>query len=110
MAPKLPAGRSLMKQILLDSFVEPWQFLSLAPDAMGQPVPQQRAVGRIRLAKNGANVAEYLDEIRRHDQAAFDGIVEAVQAVLPFARDLHPTLEKALQRVFYLQMTEADSA
>jgi predicted ATPase len=95
-----------MKQALLDVFVEDWQFLTLAPDAMGQPTPQQRAAGRIRLARNGANLAEYLNEILTHDQAAFKGIVEALQYVLPFATDLRTTLASELQREFYLQLKE----
>jgi predicted ATPase len=108
MAPKLPDGRSLMKQALLDVFVEGWQFLSLAQDAMGQPTPQQRAAGRIRLARNGANLAEYLNDIRERDQTAFRGIVELLQYVLPFAADLEPTLASELQREFYLKVKEEE--
>jgi predicted ATPase len=106
MAPKLPDGRSLMKQALLDVFVEDLQFLSLAPDAMGQPTPQQRAAGRIRLARNGANLAEYFNDILIHDPAAFKGIVELLQYILPFAADLRTTLASELQREFYLQLKE----
>lgn len=85
-----------------------WQFLNLVPDAMGQPIPQQRAAGQIRLAKNGANIAEYLNEIRKVDLDAFAGILDALRHVLPFAADLQPTLTSELERAFYLKLKEED--
>src|ERR1700693_2878127 len=89
--PKLEGGQSIF-QDMIGAQLEPWQFLSLVPDAMGQPVAQQRAAGRIRLARNGANIAEYLNEIRKLDPDAFNGIFESLQYVLPFAKDLQPAL------------------
>ena len=90
-SPQMEDGESILKDIVGHD-LERWQFLSLSPDAMGQPVPQQRAGGRIRLEKNGANIAEYLNEIRTLDLAAFDGILQSLRYVLPFALDLQPAL------------------
>jgi predicted ATPase len=75
---------------------------------MGAPVPQHRTGGQVLLNKEGANLADYLLSIRRLDQAAFDGIVETLQHVLPYAKDLQPALTSELERTVYLQLTEAD--
>ncbi|HKI37201.1 MAG TPA: ATP-binding protein [Gemmataceae bacterium] len=100
-------GQSLFRD-WFGGFLEQWQFLNLVPDAMGQPMPQQRAGGRVRLARNGSNVAEYLNEIRRLDVAAFDGILDSLRYVLPFTLDLQPTLTSELERAFYLRLKEED--
>jgi predicted ATPase len=105
--PELEDGESTLRDMLGDHLGR-WQFLTLTPDAMGQPMPQQRAAGRIRLARNGSNIAEYLNEIRKRDLDAFDGIVDAVRYVLPFAADPQPTLASELQREFYLKLKEED--
>ena len=73
---------------------------------MGSPKPQKRTGGSIRLAKDGSNIAEYLLSIRDIDPDAFDGIVETLQYVLPYAGDLQPALTSELERMVYLQMTE----
>ena len=75
---------------------------------MGSPTPQKRTGGPTRLAKDGSNIAEYLLSIRKLDQNAFDGVVETLQYVLPYARDLQPTLTAELERTVYLQMTEGE--
>jgi predicted ATPase len=92
----------------LEDFILGWQFVSLTPQMMGSPTPQKRTGGPARLAKDGSNVADYLLHIRRLDQAAFDGIVETLQYVLPFARDLQPALTSELERTVYLQLTEGN--
>lgn len=83
-----------------------WQFLSLNPDAMGSPTPRRRSGGRVRLARDGSNAAEYLLEIRDIDFVAFEGILEALQYVLPYARDLQPTITQEIERSVYFQLTE----
>ena len=103
----LPYGQSLLKGTL-DDFITQWQFVSLIAQAMGSPTPQQRTGGLIRLAKDGSNIAEYLMSIRKLDQSAFERIVETLQYILPYARDLQPTLTSELERTVYLQMTEGD--
>ncbi len=107
-------GRSLFEfnndltSISLGLHIHGWQFLTLQPERMGMPQPQQRTSGGVRLAKDGSNIADYLLDIRRLDQAAFDGIVETMTYVLPYARDLQPSVTSELERKAYLQLTEAD--
>lgn len=103
--PRLSDGQSMLKQFAWESF-EPWQFLMLNPERMGQPVPQQRATSTAKLARDGANVAEYLNSIRSADISAFTGILEALQYVLPYATELQPVLTSELERAFYLKMKE----
>jgi len=85
-----------------------WQFLALSPEHMGLPVPQQRTGGGVRLARDGSNIADFLLDLRRQDQAAFDGIVETMAYVLPYARDLQPSVTSEIERKAWLQLTEAD--
>ncbi len=92
----------------LTRFPSEWQFVSLVPQSIGPPVPQHRTGGSIRLAKDGSNLADYLLNIRKLDQQDFDGIVETLQHVLPYAKDLQPALTSELERTVYLQLTEAD--
>jgi len=101
----LDQGESLLKQFAWESF-ERWQFLMLNPDRMGQPAPQQRASGGVRLDRDGANVAEYLNDLRQRDLSAFEGLLDTLRYVLPFARDLQPKLTSELERTFYLKLTE----
>ncbi len=98
-------GESLFHSFSRDVF-ERWRFLMLNPENMGRPQPQQRAASAIQLAKDGANVAEYLQEMRDTDVKAFDGLLDAMRYVLPYARDLQPTLAHVLGRQFYLRMKE----
>jgi predicted ATPase len=95
-----------MFSITIGWYVEEWQFLQLSPQNMGQPRPQTRTRAKIHLAADGSNVAEYLMEIRRLDPAAFQGIIDALQFVLPYASDMQPTITSELERAVYLQMTE----
>ncbi|MFZ4730445.1 MAG: AAA family ATPase, partial [Pseudanabaena sp.] len=85
-----------------------WQFLNLNPSAMVNPIPQKRSGGQIHLAKDGSNIAEYLLSIQSKDPSAFIGIIETLQYVLPYARDLQPKITSELERSVYLQLTEAD--
>ncbi len=103
----LPAGKSLLN-VDLGDYIKRWQFLSLWPQAMGNPTPQIRSKGPIRLAKDGSNIAEYLRSIRDLDRAAFDGIVDALRAVLPYAEDVQPAVTSELERTVYLQLSERD--
>lgn len=86
-----------------------WQFLSFNPYTMGIPRPQRRTGGQIRLEPDGSNIAEYLLDIRKRDQTAFNGIIEALQQVLPYAVDLRPELTSELERTVYLQLTEGQT-
>lgn len=92
--------------------VRAWQFMSLQPERMGLPVPQQRTGGRVRLAKDGSNIADYLLDIQRLDEQlkthALEGIVQTMEYVLPYARDLQAALTSELERKAYLQLTEGN--
>lgn len=106
-------GRSLLSAPLADSVdlakhILDWQFLALRPERMGMPVPQQRTGGGVRLARDGSNVADFLLDLRRIDQNAYDGIVETMAFVLPYARDIQPSVTSEIERKAWLQLTEAD--
>jgi len=63
----------------------------------------------VRLARDGSNIADFLLDLRRQDQNAFDGIVETMAYVLPYAKDIQPSLTSSeIERKAWLQMTEAD--
>ena len=85
-----------------------WQFVTLDPYAMGDPRPLQRSDRRTRLNIDGSSVAEYLLDIRKQDQDAYDGIVEAMQYVLPFMTDLKIRLTSELERSVYLELAEGE--
>ena len=110
-------GRSILSseavgQDAVVRHVKAWQFLNLQPDRMGMPVPQQRTGGRVRLAKDGSNIADYLLDIQRLDDRlktnALEGIVRTMGYVLPYARDLQAALTSELERKAYLQLTEGN--
>ena len=88
-------------------YVRQWQFMSLQPEKMGQPVPQQRTKGRIKLARDGQNIADYLLEIQRLNPSAFEGIVRTMSYVLPYAKDLQASLSTEIERKTYLQLSES---
>jgi predicted ATPase len=102
----LRADMSLLGMEILGLNIEDWQFVSLSPQTMGEPTPQTRSSRRIGLAKDGANVAEFLQDIRNSDPAAFAGIIETLRTVLPYADDLQPALTSELERTVYLQLAE----
>lgn len=104
---RLDDGESMMQDLGVGGLGR-WQFLALVPQQMTEPVPQKRAGGDVRLAANGSNIAQYLSWIRTADQSAFAGILEAMQYVLPYARDVQPQLTSELERTVYLQMSEAE--
>lgn len=62
----------------------------------------------MRLAKDGGNIAAYLLDIRKRDLAAFEGIIDTLKYVLPYAVDVQPALTTELERTAYLQLSEKD--
>ncbi|MBF0555794.1 MAG: AAA family ATPase [Nitrospirae bacterium] len=100
-------GNSMLGYINRRS-ISSWQFLTLIPQFMGLPNPQRRAVKGGTLEKDGSNIAEYLFRIKLLDSSAFEGILETLQYVLPYARDLQSSITSELERTVYLQMTEKD--
>ena len=90
--------------------IRDWQFLELSPQSMGMPVPQKRTGGRVMLAKNGSNIAEFLLDILKTAPNVLDGIIETLKYVLPYARNVEPLITSELQRTVYLQLREGDFA
>lgn len=87
--------------------IDRWQFVLLDPAGMGYPHATKRTRGRVKLGRGGSNVAEYLLDIRSRDQDAFDGIIETLSYVLPYAEDVQPTVTREIERSAYLQLAEA---
>ena len=85
-----------------------WQFVTLNPWLMGEPRLIQRTGGMIRLNSDGSNIAEYLHRILQLYPDTFEGILEALQYVLPYMNDLKPMLTDVLGHQMHLEMTEAD--
>ena len=83
-----------------------WQFVRLNPSSMGHPFELPHTEHYRILETSGSNIAQYLRDIRNHDAEAFLGIVEALRFVIPYAKDLKPTLVSDLDRSIYLQMSE----
>ena len=82
-------------------------FLRLNPDAIGNLQPLRRTGGRMRLSGDGANVAEYLIDLRERSSSAFDTIAQAMRFVLPYALDVEPKIMDAgLLRRGYVQLLE----
>lgn len=92
----------------LRRFVESWQFLSMNTFLMGEPNAQKKTSGAIQLQKDGRNIAEYILSIRDKDSNVFQGILETLQSVLPYASDLQPQITQELEKRVYLQLTEQD--
>ncbi len=90
------------------SYIEDWQFASLIPQAMGMPSPQLRTGGKVKMRKDGSNIAEYLLDFRKQDSRAFDGLIETLTYLLPYAHDLQPSITSELERNVYLQLVEGD--
>jgi predicted ATPase len=90
------------------STVERWQFLALEPDPMGTPTRQRMTAGPPMLNRDGSNLGQYLWSLREASVDAFNGLLEALQYVLPFASDIQAVVMQAIERLVFLQMTEAD--
>src|SRR5260370_36494369 len=74
---------------------------------MGNPMPRIPTGEQIRLAKDGSNIAEYLLDIRDTSPQILQSIVETLQIILPYTKDLQVELTE-LERTVYLELTEGD--
>ena len=91
------------------SFVNSWQFLTLAPEQMGLPKSQPRwAINASMLSRDGSNIAEFLLDLRERDPRVLEGIIRTMMYVLPYARDLQPAITSELERKAWLQLTEGE--
>jgi predicted ATPase len=89
--------------------IERWQFITLEPTRMGAARPATRVRGRVQLAHDGSNLAGYLLDLSERAPDAFNGVVEAMQFVLPYARDIRPVLPQGdIDRRVYLELAERD--
>jgi len=89
-------------------YVEGWQFLSMNTFLMGNPYPQKKTGGSIKLNDDGSNIAEYVLEIRDKSPEVFRGIIETMQYVLPYAADIQPVITQELENMVYMQLSEQD--
>lgn len=109
--PTFPEGRSLLA---LDQSIahvaealRNISFLRLNPLQIGALQPTRRSGGRIRLAADGANVAEYLIDLRKRSAAAYEEIMLAMRYVLPYANEVQPQmLDTGVIQRGYLQLLE----
>jgi predicted ATPase len=94
----------------INPYLSQWQLLRFNPEHMGAPHLKSMTKSRIRLDLDGSNIGEFLfdllnagggTEIMRH-------IIETLQYVLPYAKDLQPSLTSELEKNVYLQLTEGD--
>jgi predicted ATPase len=91
----------------IKSFVARWQFLSLHPDFMGLPAAKaMTANGRLKLNRDGSNLAQYLLNIRDKDTTAFNGIIETMQFVLEYIQNIEPVETREIMPTMYLKMWE----
>jgi predicted ATPase len=87
-----------------------WQFINFNPAIMGNPIPPRLSADRVKLAPNASNLGHYLLDLYKLDIDAFNGLVETLQYVLPYAKDLQvqATSPAELERRIYLKMTEGN--
>lgn len=103
---RLKPDRSILNRT---SWFDDWQFLDMVPGRMGAPVRRTQSGAVVRLAEDGHNLAEYLLDLRGDTevgQEAFDGLLETLQVILPYAKDLVPDLREGFERQVALQLHE----
>ncbi|GHT81332.1 chromosome segregation protein SMC [Betaproteobacteria bacterium] len=109
--PAFPEGRSMLA---LDQSIAHVSealrgiaFLRLNPVQIGALQPTRRSGGRMRLAADGANVAEYLIDLRKRSASAYEEITLAMRYVLPYASEVQPKmLDTGVIQRGYLQLLE----
>lgn len=94
----------------IDEQILNWQFLNLNPAIMGNPIPMRLSTNQVKLNPDASNLGHYLLDLYKLDIDAFNGLVETLQYVLPYAKDLQiqETSPLELEQRVYLQMTESD--
>ena len=108
----LDGGKSLLPSLsLFDKVTQALRnmlFLRLNPDTIGQLQSVKRSERRIQLASDGANVAEYLIDLRERSPSAFEEVSHALRYVLPYASDVEPkVLDAGVLRRSYVQLLES---
>lgn len=101
--------KSIVSSIsLLRDNIEKWQFLSMNTFLMGMPLSKKRTSGETILNKDGSNIAEYILSVRSKSPEIFESIIETIQHILPYAKDIQPQITSELERLVYLQLNEQD--
>jgi predicted ATPase len=103
-----PDQSILIAEVETRKYIESWQFLSMNTFLMGNPLAQKKTGGKIVLNKDGSNIAEYLLSIREESASVFEGIIETIQYILPYATDIQPTITQELEKMVYMQLSEQD--
>lgn len=91
------------------SWFDDWQFLDMVPGRMGTPARRTESVATVRLAPDGSNLAEYIYDLRSAPQGgleAFEGLLETLQVILPYARALETPMSRMFERQIALQLHE----
>jgi len=104
--PMLRPDRSILGRT---SWFDRWQFLDLVPSTMGAPTPFYASTGQIRLARDGSNLARYIVDLRSDKEYgvdAFNGLLETLQVILPYARDLETVTSETFSREVALRLLE----
>jgi len=88
--------------------------------ATGIPFAQPRRHGRAKAKKHaryafglqpdGSNIGEYLLDILNGENGVdvFNGIIEQLKYVLPYTKDIQPTLTSELDKSVFLQLSESN--
>ena len=86
-----------------------WQFLRLSPDQMGQPT-RTRNLGELpMLERDGSNIGQYLHSLREASVDVYEGLLEALRFVVPYARDLQTSVTDSIERRAYLEIIAAEA-
>jgi predicted ATPase len=108
---RIPEAESVFKECrFFDDFIAGWQFMMMNPASMGTPRPRTMTKGKTQLLPDGANIGEYLLEIANAPDGKniLNGIIESLQYVLPYVKDIQAAQTTELERTVYLQLTEQD--
>lgn len=106
---RIDHGLSIIHEIpYLGKITSDWQLLKLDPGAMGEPTLEYPKTRQGELNQDGTNIAEYLKGLSENDPSAFNGIVETLKYVLPYARDLKPAPFPGQEQKIYLEMNEGE--
>ncbi len=87
-------------------FPQSWQFLELDPKKMQEPRAIKRTGQTFRLDKEGSNIADFVNDILQQDKSCFEGIIETLKYVLPYANNIQTRLTSELGKQRYLQLSE----
>ena len=106
---ELEPGESILGRDRLVPFSE-WAFLSLEPSLMGGPKKRSLQGLARPLSKTGSNLGEYLLDFYQADADAFYDLLDAVRIVLPYAKNLEPTvLEDIVEKRVFMKFKEGSA-